>query len=228
MRSLLSLLLTALALGLSACTNPLHPDSAKTGPFFTPKNVHGAPRLPDDFRRVAILPMAAAGADISEETLNKLDAIFLAELNRTAVFETTSVTRDELNKLFETRQITSVQVMPPGFLDHFFNVHNQYAADGILYLDVTNYSPYPPLKLGVRAKLARLRDGEIIWAADLVFSAAEPAVANSARRYTLQSGLKQSPGDLSHTILQNPSRFASYVANATYETLPPRVKPPQK
>jgi hypothetical protein len=61
-----------------------------------------------------------------------------------------------------------------------------------------------------------------MWAADNVFSATNPAVANSARRHALKLGRDRGPGDLSHTILQSPSRFAAYALHETFATLPNR------
>jgi hypothetical protein len=106
-----------------------------------------------------------------------------------------------------------------------FNIYNQYAADAVLFVDVTAYSPYPPLALGLRTRLAPIRETEILWATDLHFSAADPSVANSARRHALSLAKSSGPADLSHTILQNPTRFAGYAAAATFATLPPRRAP---
>ncbi len=221
MTSLRFLLLAALAFGWTACASqrPLR-DGARSGPFFTPTNVTASPALPAHIRRVLLLPLAAEGATISEENLDRLHAAFLTELNRAGRFETVTLSRDHLARLTGARQLPSTAQMPAGFLDRLFNIYNEYAADAILLVDVTSYAPYPPLTLGIRAKLAHVRDSDILWAADLLFSAAEPAVANSARRYALTLG---SSPHLERSILQNPARFAGYAASATFQTLPPRA-----
>jgi hypothetical protein len=225
MTSLRFLLLAAFTLGLFGCAQLPKRDGAKAGPFFTPTNVKSSvPTLPANIRRVLLLPISAEGIALSEESLNRLDATFLAELNRTARFEVVTLTRDELARVTGARQIGSAAPLPAGFIDRLFNIYNEYAADAVLFVDLTAYSPYPPLLLGVRAKLAPVRESEILWAADLSFSAAEPAVANSARRHALTLA-SATPANLSHTILQNPTRFAGYAAAATFATLPPRVAP---
>ena len=228
MTSLRLLLLAALVLGHFGCAQlPVKRDGAKSGPFFTPANVTtNAPRLPADIRRVLLLPISADGLGIPEENLARLDAAFLTELNRAARFEVVTLTRDELAHVTGSRQLNSTSPLPPGFIDRLFNIYNQYAADAALFVDLTAWSPYPPLTIGIRTRLAPIRESQILWAADNNFSAADPAVANSARRHALSLAKSSGPTDLSHTILQNPTRFASYAAAATFETLPPRFLSP--
>ena len=213
--------LTLFALALVGCSVLPKPDGAVAGPFYTPNNVKAIAQIPTAVRRVIVLPVAG-GPTLTEETLLKLDAICQGELTRTAKFEVVPLSRDTLAEITGVRQISSVDKLPAVLIDKLFNIYNHYGADAILFIDVTTYSPYPPLVLGLRTKLAQVTDGEIIWAADNVFAAAEPAVANSARHHALTLGSDHGLADLSHTILQNPQRFAGYVAAATFLTLPPR------
>jgi len=209
------------ALALAGCSALPKRDSAIVGPFYTPTNVKAVAKIPADVRRVVVLPVAG-GPALTEETLLKLDSICQGELTRTARFEVIPLSRDNLAAITGSRQISSVDKLPTVLIDKLFNIYNSYGADAILFVDVTTYSAYPPLVLGLRTKLARVTDGEIIWAADNVFAAAEPAVANSARHHALALGSDRGQVDLSHTILQNPQRFAGYAAAATFLTLPPR------
>ena len=209
------------ALTLVGCSVLPKPDGAVAGPFYKPSNVKAITKLPADVRRVIVLPVAG-GPALTEETLLKLDSVCVSELPRTARFEVVPLSRDKLAELTGARQISSVDKLPAVLIDKLFNIYNSYGADAVLFIDVTTYSPYPPLLLGLRTKLARVTDGDIIWAADNVFAAAEPAVANSARHHALTLGSDHGLSDLSHTILQNPQRFAGYVAAATFLTLPPR------
>ncbi len=226
MTSLRITLLAALLAGLCGCAQLPKRDGAKAGPFYTPANISSIPALPPHIRRVLLLPVSAQGLAITEENLSRLDATFLAELNRTARFEVVTLSRDQLARLTGARQIDSTSPLPPGFIDRLLNIYNDYAADALLFVDLTAHSAYPPLQLGLRAKLAHIRDSDILWAADLHFSAADPAVANSARRHALTL-TRSAHTDLSHTILQNPTRFAGYAAAATFETLPPRLVSPE-
>jgi len=210
-----------LSLALVSCSVLPKPDGAVAGPFYTPTNVKAIAKIPAEVRRVIVLPVAG-GPAMTEETLLKLDAICQGELTRTARFEVVPLSRNALAEITGLRQISSVEKLPTILIDKLFNIYNSYGADAVLFIDVTTYTPYPPLVLGLRTKLARVTDGEIIWAADNVFAAAEPAVANSARHHALALGSDRGQVNLSHTILQNPQRYAGYVAAATFLTLPPR------
>lgn len=221
-----SLRLTTLALfallvaGCSSLPLPKR-DGAVAGPFYTPANVKTLPTMPAEVRRVVVLPVSG-GPSLTEETLLALDAVCQSELNRTGRFEVVPLTRDALAAIAGVRQISSVDRLPVALLDKLLNIYNSYGADAILFIDVTTYSPYPPLKIGLRTKLARVSDGEIIWATDNVFNAAEVPVANSARRHAEALGTDRGKTDLSHTILQNTQRFAGYASAAIFLTLPPR------
>lgn len=208
----------ALIAFLAGCSELPKRDPAKDGPFFTPSNVTHQGRLPIELRRVLTLP-ASGGPQMSEESLERIDRSIVEELTRTGRFEVAAITRDELHRLFGIRAISSIEPLPHDFFEKLAKL---YAADGVLFTDVTVFSPYPPLNLGLRFKLGRLIDHQIVWAADNVFSAANPSVANAARRHALKLGADRGPGDLSHTILQNPARFAAYAAAASFDALPPR------
>jgi hypothetical protein len=219
--SLLRITLTLSLLALFGCSSVMKPRDAVTGPFFAPTNIRAAAKIPAEVRRVVVLPVAG-GPSLTEETLNVLDSVIQAELNKTGKFEVVPLTRDDLAKMTGSRQINSVEKLPTALIDKLFNIYNPYSADAVLLVDVTAYSPYTPLVLGLRTKLARVTDGDIIWAADNVFSASDPTVANSARKHAETLGSDRGPTNLNHTILQNPQRFAGYVAAATFQTLPPR------
>lgn len=203
---------------LVGCSELPKSDPAKAGPFFTPVNATRLGRLPAEVRRVVLLP-AYGSSQMTEESLDRIDQAVAEELNRTGRFETAVASREQFSRLFGARALSSIEALPH---DALAKLAKTYGADAVLFTDVTAFSPYPPLVLGLRMKLAQVSDQQILWAADNVFSASDPGVANSARRHALKLGTDRGPGDLSHTILQNPSRFASYAAAATFETLPGR------
>lgn len=194
-------------------------DHAQTGPFFVPTNVRGVDRLPATVRRIAILPVAGL-PEIPEANLSRLDGSFSSELNRSARAEVVTVSRDQLARLAGARQLSSVEPLPHDLLS---KLKGATSADAVLFVDLTAYAPYPPLKLGVRSKLVDIASGEILWAFDNLFDANEPSVVNAARRHYLDFNSAESgKGDLSATVLQNPSRFGTYTAFSTFVTLPKR------
>lgn len=213
----------AIALGFVGCAEMPRPEVTLAGPFFTPTNIKAiSARMPEDIRRVLVLPIATCGPILAEENLTNLNTAIATELGRTARFEVVTVTRDELATLSGKRQLSSVEALPTSVAQKLFTPNNSYAVDAVLFVDLTTYSPYPPLNVGLRTKLARIRDQQIIWAADLIYDAALPTVANSARRHAKNLKNDAGPTDLSHTILQSPSRFTAYAAAATFDTLPTR------
>jgi hypothetical protein len=129
------------------------------------------------------------------------------------------LSRPACARLTGARAIRSVETLPHDFLTRLVA---DYAADAVLFTDVTTYSPYPPLALGLRAKLVRTDNGSILWSFDTIFSATDTSVVNAARRHWLDTAPSGTPADFSITALQSPQRFAAYAASAAFATLPPR------
>lgn len=211
-----------LALLLAGCeTLPnTKPDGARTGPFYTPTNVRAAERLPESVRRIVLLPCAAAQPRLTEKTLLDIDRALATGLTRSARAEISTLDRETLTRLSGRPQLLSTDLLAPDFLTR---VAAHTGADAVVFVDVTAYSPYPPLVLGLRARLVEIKETEALWNFDDIVSAADPSVANSARARALQATANRAtPGDRSHAVLQNPAAFADYVADTLWATLPPR------
>jgi hypothetical protein len=203
---------------LAGCRTPSEFDSARNGPFFTPTNFQAAARLPVEIRRVIVLPVADDGR-LPEDTLDVLDTVLQTALGRAQRFELVPLSRPACARLAGARAIRSVDALPHDFLARLIA---DYAADAVLFVDVTSYSPYPPLALGLRAKLVRTDNSTILWAFDTIFSATDTSVVNAARRHWLDTAPAGTPADFSVTALQSPQRFAAYATSAAFATLPPR------
>ncbi|HEU5081149.1 MAG TPA: hypothetical protein VFT72_18195 [Opitutaceae bacterium] len=209
----------ALVLICAGCSALPHSDPAKSGPFFTPRNVTvNTPRLPALVRRVTVLPVHGL-REMTEDSVNRVNEAVVTQLNQTGRFEVVTLTPDNLRSLIGQPSLGSADALPHDLLE---KVKKTSGSDAVLFTDVTAYSPYPPLTIGLRMKLVELSTGTILWAADNIFAASDPSVANSARHFAFKLGSDRGPADLSHTVLQNPSRFCAYAADATFETLPPR------
>jgi hypothetical protein len=123
-------------------------------------------------------------------------------------------------RLVGVRQVDSTGVLPHNL---FEQIQRATEADAILLIDVTALSSYPPLKVGLRAKLFEFGSAELLWAFDDVFDATQPSVQNAARRHYLEgSDYLLMTADRSPVVLQSPSRFAAYVARTMFRSLPPR------
>lgn len=208
--------LLALAI-LAGCQTPPFDDPARLGPFFVPVNHVGEPGLPSDLRRVVLLPVCG-GVVADAEAAAMFDPVFATELQKQNRFEVVVLTRSECRRRFGAAEFSSTAALPHDFLAR---LRRDFAADAVLWVDLTTYRPYGPLALGVRAKLATISEPRMLWSFDNIFSADNPAVANSARRHFIGQTHTAVPADLSPAVLQSPTRFATYVAAATFATLPP-------
>ena len=204
---------------LAGCVNGEYVGPRIRGPVYQPDNHLGDVRLPVALRRVALLPLHG-GQIVPAESLDTLDRAFFQELVRVQRFEAVPVTRETMARLFGEKQFSSVEALPHEFLA---TIARDLAVDGVLFVDITSYSAYPPLQIGVRAKLAATASGNLLWSFDTMFSADDPAVANAAKLYAM--GGKKNPRpliDLSSGVLQSPTQFGAYAAAAAFATLPPR------
>lgn len=188
------------------------------GPFYTPRNFAGESALPVDFRRVLVLPLSV-GRVASPETGKTLDPLLLAALQEQQRFEVVALSREECLWWFGREEFTSTEALPHGFFD---KLAARYAIDGVLFVDLTHYRADRPQAIGLRAKLATIREIRLIWNFDEIISADNPAVANSVRRQFLKTDRGNQPMDLSLAALRSPSRFAAFAAGEMFRTLPPR------
>jgi len=204
---------------LSGCANLKKlDDPGRFGPFFTPQNHAGVKVLPASLHRVLVLPVYGGSVADVEATL-PLDEVLIGGLQKKARFEVVALSREDCQRRFNHPEIASTAVLPDGFLEE---LGKAYGADAVLFVDLTIYHPYGSLAIGFRAKLATVHEVRLIWSFDDVFSLSDPAVVNSVHRYCQSSGAAPSSVDMTSGVLQSPRRFAAYVADAMFATLPPR------
>jgi hypothetical protein len=210
------LVLGAVLLPAAGCMSPAYNDPSRLGPFYTPINHVGSANL-GGIHRVVVLPIWG-GALAPVEMTAELDPVFAAALQRENRFEVVSFPREECLRRFHTEALSMTAALPHDLLPM---LRREFAADAVLFIDLTAYSAYRPLAIGMRAKLAMLDDSRLVWSFDDAFSAQNPAVANSARHYYLEGRGSVVPADLTPAVLQSPGRFAAYAASAMFATLPP-------
>ncbi len=201
---------------LAGCMSPAINDPARVGPFFEPKNVAHDPTL-GGIRRVVLLPVYG-GSTASEESVVSMDPLFRQALQQQNRFEIVTLSRSDCQRRFGTTAIASTSPLPHDF---FATLRQVYAADAVMFVDITVYHPYHPLALGIRSKLASVANMRLVWTFDNVYSADNPLVASGARHYFLESEHQDVPGDLTPAVLESPGRFAAYAAYTTFATLPP-------
>lgn len=212
-------LLAACALALAGCTSPVAlTDPVNDGPFYQPHNFVGEQALPAALRRVVLLPVHTSDPALAE-TAQTLDTVLLASLQKQSRFEVVVLAREDNRRWFGEEAFASTSALPHGYLDR---IAARTGADALLFVDLTSYHPCRPLGMGFRAKLALAADSRIIWAFDEVLSTEDTGVTNAARRHELRTDRHGPPVDLSLAVLQSPGRFAAFVAESMFGTLPPR------
>lgn len=207
---------------LAGAILPLLHGGCQTGkkPFATakpppPENYFSGEAIGIPIRRVALLPLY--NDKYAAEQLRVLDSAFNAELTKKSIFEVVPVSRSAMESLFGHRQFASVEDLPSNLME---KLRERYGVDGIVFTDITHYSPYRPLAIGVRAKLVDATSGEIRWAFDYIFDSGNPTIAQAAKLYQKKDNLDSLPlPSDGGTVLISPTRFAKFVANQTYVSL---------
>lgn len=175
-------------------------------------------RLPDKSSRmvrVAMLPLS--NAKFPPEALRHVAEALHAELSRKAIFEIVPVRGADLEAICGHRQISSVEQIPSELFD---SLRERFGADGVLFTDITVFSPYRPLAIGVRAKLVDITSGAITWACDMSYDSGQPAVAETARAFQRRFSNPQRPiPDDGGSVLISPARFAKFAACAAFSSL---------
>lgn len=211
-RSVFGAFVAAAALVGSGCET-LKVTKAEPSPH--PENYFTATAHGEALRRVALLPLFSE--TYPDQYLRDLDAMFQAELSKKGLFEVVRVSRADMEALFGERQFSSTEALPANVLSR---LRERCGADGVLFTDLTHFSPYRPVSMGVRAKLVAASTGQIRWAFDYVFDSGNAAVADAAKHFQLTRSNEHQPlTNDGGSVLLSPSRFAKYVASETYASL---------
>jgi hypothetical protein len=217
-RRLVSLGLGLACLALAACSTP--PRTGELGPVRQATNVRGPESWPVEIRRGAVLPAHDATGRLPAEFVRAHDQNWQRALAATQRAEFVALPRPVLADLAGRETLDPTAPLPPGLLGRLAEAAG---ADAILFLELTESAPYPPLALGFRARLVTIPAADTLWMADEIFDARDPATARGARLHARAAA--QGPGDPAAAILQSPSRFADYAFHAVADLLPRRLAP---
>jgi hypothetical protein len=203
-----------LLLALTGCAEfSIPPDF----PPYAATNFRGEPRLAADLQRVALLPVHA-GTVTTNEAAAAMDPVLLAALQKQARFEVIVVSRDDCRRMFGAESFGSTEALPHGMLE---KIAEKYAVDAVVFADLTVYQPYRPISLGLRSKLATVRDVRLVWSFDEIFSAGDEHMLTSVKEY-YRRGDRAGPVDAVTSALQSPARFGAVAGDLMFKTLPPR------
>jgi hypothetical protein len=186
-----------------------------------PDNVFASPqKLSPNLHRVALLPLTAETPDADlPQGCEALQPVLLAELLRTKSFEIVTVTADILRSRSGRRAWTGAEVLPAGFFD---SLQREYGCDAVMFCQLTVYRAYAPMVVGWRLKLVDVRTRAIIWAADQMFDASQPATAGNAWKFLAGRNKSGSTDEGRWVAMNSPRLFGHYTAAAILGTLPER------
>lgn len=178
-------------------------------------NIYEAPGR-TSVSRVAVLPLSAENEHKNlESDLGGLERILQKELFANQLFEVVSISSDWLRR--ETGR-SVWQVNEPIPHDLLARIMAFYRCDAVLFSHITDYHPYPPMRIGWRLKLVSALNGDLLWSADEIFDASEKPVATSARLYYQTHQWGSSANGHSRSILDSPSRFSAYAIASIVQT----------
>lgn len=191
------------------------------GPVYRPKNIYrGVEKLPQDVKRVAVLPLRVDAKDVATEQARPwLQKALLSELSKAARFELVPVKPEQLRDWSGRMAWGTEEELPEGFLER---IRKETGCEGVLFSQVTGYRAYPPLAIGWRLRLVDVDRLQVWWAADEWFDAGDVAVANAARRHYLDRAPRPLALADAQQILYSPLRFGTYTASALAATCPSR------
>ena len=205
----------------------------------SPENIYtSADTLPATLKRVLVLPLAHEGSatDLSSGC-EILCPVLQSELIKTKRFEVVAAEPKAVRGLTGQPSWTGAEVLPPDFLSSLQRV---YGCDAVLFCELSTFHPYPPLNVGWRMKLVDVSSQKILWAADVVYDAGDPAVCKNAEAYQKRQQGTERPStilrrvwtwlnrnpepvtDDQWTILNSPRYFGEFSAATVLQTLPKR------
>jgi hypothetical protein len=198
-----------------------------------------APVLPTHVKRIILLPLAHDNSQVDLASgCEMLTPVLQAELIKTKRFEVISADVKTIQATTGQPTWTGAEALPPDF---FGSLQRVYGCDAVLFCQLTTFHAYVPLAIGWRMKLVDVATQKIIWSADVVFDASEPAVSKSAQEFEKQQrGTAEKPQNIFNrivawlnrepapatdepwTVLNSPRYFGQFSAMKLLQTLPER------
>ncbi len=193
---------------------------ALTAPY-KPANIYlREATLPPTLRRVAVLPVPQNREDANQAAgAQLLEPIFITELSKRNLFEVVRVSPEQLQTSTEGNCWGAEDKLPPGLLER---LHEATGCDAVIFVSLTTYQPYPPLRVGWKARLVDCGHQQTWWAVDEVFDGGANSVATAAEAYARVGLNLPDPLQTDTGVLHSPSRFGQYTASAIADTLPGR------
>lgn len=191
------------------------------GPRFIPANIQKTVlTLSQELKRIAILPLTVELDNLAAmDRIDSLTSLFEEELRKQQRFEVVSVSPANLQRWFGRPRILATESVPANLLGH---IKTNLLADGILFVRVHSYRPYPPVSIGWDLKLVTTSTGQSLWSIDETFDSAQADVARAARDYFRSHHTGHIELGDPQADMRSPGLFSRYAAQAATATLPLR------
>ncbi len=148
------------------------------------------------------------------------EALFLA-LQKKQIFGLTMVCQDE--PAWRSLQLDLDSTCS---LEQLLAIRKTLKCDAVLVGTITQYKPFPHMAIGLRMRLLDLKDGQLLWALEQVWDAADKTTESRIRNY-LQSQMRSGLAPLrEQLVVVSPLEFIKFVAYEVSETL--QSHPPQQ
>jgi hypothetical protein len=190
-------------------------------PPYKPSNVYlRQEAMPQSIRRVAVLPVAQNGVDPNQIAgVELLGPVWVAELGKRKLFEIIVVSAEELRILTGRASWAAEDELPQDF---FSRLTGGTGCDAVLFASLTTYQPYPPLRVGWKARLVDCSQHQTWWSVDELFDAGDITVIAAAEAYARTELSLPDPLLADTGVLHSPGRFGRYTVGTIARTLPHR------
>jgi Peptidoglycan-synthase activator LpoB len=133
------------------------------------------------------------------KNLSTIKSVCLVELqNKTSYPQISDDVTESLNQSLQKKQCftlsllkqtdaawKALEVKPDSAytLEQLMTAHKLLGTDALLIGTITSYSPYPRMAMGLQLKLVDLRTGQVVWAIQQIWDAADKATQERIKRY---------------------------------------------
>ncbi len=165
-------------------------------------------------RRVLVLPFEQYGGLTTGSP--EVRDVFLSELMKGGYFD---VVKPPPSSELTTLQGQRIRIQGTFDTDELLALAERFHADAVLIATITDYRPYPPLRLGLRSELISTRSGAVLWSADATFDAHDQATRRRLVEYHDET--VASTGSLLdwEVLLVSMERFTRFGCHSVVQTL---------
>lgn len=167
-------------------------------------------------RRILVLPLRPDG-QTPPVAVDDIQATMLSELTKLGLYDLVTIPPSEVPPI----EGEAIRQRGTFAVDELIELTKRYRADGVLLASVTDYRPYPPLRLGVRAELISTKTGMVRWSADALFDANDRATRRSLTAYHDRNVASTDSLLAWEVLLVSMDRFTRFACHEVVSTLLP-------